>query len=152
MHNDKSRLESQVCFLLLSPLPSDCGIVVPAGSHVHFMRKSSGLSVTLNAVRVWVAAGTKPFFLFLVLQSSLHLHRAGEVARATHHRKSQDLHLLSWDPVWPNIPFSPCSHLVHRLGSCFLHSHLPLFYLFVSSKLGAQWKMALILMHAPPHV
>lgn len=66
-------------FLLLSLLPSDCGIVGPA---------------------------LKPASCLLERQPGP--HTTG---------KFQDLDLfLSWDAVWPSIPFSLCSHRAHRLG------------------------------------
>lgn len=93
--SDKSRLENQVCFLLLSQPPSEVVGLLALQEAVSTLSESHcGLSVTLNAARAWVAAETKPSFLFLSC-SEASISGCWRGSQAIHHREAQDLHLLS---------------------------------------------------------
>lgn len=96
------------CVFFFSPrFPLVMGLLAPQEAMSTLSESHFGLSVTLNAVRVWVAAETKPSFPFLVLQRSLHLHCAGEAARATHHREVPRFTSLVLGPCVAQHPFLP---------------------------------------------
>lgn len=92
------------------------GLLAPQGAVSTFSENHCGLSATLNAVRAWVAAETKLSFLFLALHRNLHCACWRGSQGHTPRRSPKTNTHRSWDPAWPSIPFSPCSHLAHRLG------------------------------------
>lgn len=138
-----------MCFCCSARFPPVVGLLAPQGVVSTLSESHCGLSGTLNAVRVWVAAETKPIFPLPCPA----LKPAGEAARATHHREAPRLtHTQVLGSCVAQHPFLPLQLPSSQawLYTAAFFTVVSLYFILLYSPIPS-W-MVLILMHIPPHL